>query len=174
LIAASNQITHDDLLAIRSDQVEDKLDGNPLKHTLDSLGRIMNQPSSESAAREAAKLQEARAAKAAYKSISDSPSKQSTISKHDASESSLPRYPSTLPSTPQKRTTSDTSFGTHSTESTPTKLVKPETDIQQLQNDLVRDVLSAVYGRFYAGVTWPRGRKLNLCYEPYTAYSPPP
>lgn len=165
MIAASNHITYDDLLAIRSDEVESKLIDNSLMRTLENLGRIMNQRSLESATREAAKLQEAREAKIARKSVIQGSSKQITVSKDDAPDSSLRRYPVTLPSTPQKRNISDTSFGTRSTESTPTKLVKPETDIQQLQNDLVGDVLEALYDKVHVKVTWVRGRKLNLCYE---------
>jgi hypothetical protein len=162
LVAASNQITYDDLLAIRSDEVEDKLFGNPLARTLENLGRILNQRSPESSAREAVKPQEAKEAKAVQNLVTHGHSKQITIS---TSDSSLPRHPVTTPSITQKRSLSNTSFEPRSTESTPIKLVKPETDIQQLQNDLVGDVLSALYGKVHIKVTWPRGRKLNLCYE---------
>jgi hypothetical protein len=167
LLTASNHITHDDLLAIRSDEVEEKLVGNPLIDTLESLGRIITDKSPESAAREAAKLREAKEAKVTQKSDGPGPLKSITISKLDTADSPLPRQPSTFASTPQKRNISDTSFGTRSTETTPTKLAKPETDIQELQNDFVKDVFRALYGKRRVKVEWPRGRKLNLCYEQY-------
>jgi hypothetical protein len=85
----------------------------------------------------------------------------------DAKSNSWPRLPSTQPSTPKKRDFSDTSFGNRSTETTPTKLVSPESSIQYLQDTLVRDVIDAVFGRPYVPVTWPRGRKkMRLVYDP--------
>jgi hypothetical protein len=146
-------------VAIRSDETEEKLTGNTLRRTLRGLGRMLNQRSPEAVARETTKLQEAKKLKGTLKIDPINPSKRGMV------EPSLPRQPSTLPSTPQKRNTSDTSFGTRSTETTPTKLVKPETDVQHLQNDMVADVLDSLYGRDYIKVDWPRGRKLNLCYE---------
>ena len=68
----------------------------------------------------------------------------------------------------KKRDFSDTSFGTRSTETTPSKLSKPESSIQNLQNTLVYDVLDAIYGAAFIRVPWARGRKnMRLNYEPF-------
>lgn len=157
LITASNQITHDELLAIRSDEVEEKLAENPLADTLETLGRILTDRSLVSVAREAVERQKAKDAKKSQISQIPNPSKTITVSKPDASDPSSPRQSSTLPSTSQKRNISDTSFGTRSTETTPTKLIKPETDIQHLQDILVANILRVLYGKLHVKVTWPRG-----------------
>ena len=81
---------------------------------------------------------------------------------------SAPRQPNTLPSTPQKRNISDTSFGPRSTNTTPTKLIKPESSIQDLQNTLVREVRGAIYHAAVIRMPWPRGRtNMRLVYQPY-------
>ena len=72
------------------------------------------------------------------------------------------------PSTPQKRNVSDASIGGRSPNTTPKKLKKPETYIQNLQNTLVNDLLRANYGHGIIRVDWPRGRDLHLFYQPYS------
>jgi len=81
-------------------------------------------------------------------------------------ESPLPRMPTTISVTPQKCNISDTSFGSRSTETTPTKMTKPEANIQDLQNLFVEEVLSRLYAG-YVPVTFARGRNLTLNYMPY-------
>lgn len=87
------------------------------------------------------------------------------ISKCHAVDPSLTRQTTAFPSTPQKCNISDISFRIWSTETTPTKPVKPETDIQHLQDILIANILRALYGNLHVKAIWPRERKLNLCYE---------
>jgi len=77
------------------------------------------------------------------------------------------RYPSTLPSTPQKRNASEASLDPHSTHTTPRKLVKAEAVIQNLQNMLVQDVLNGLFRRNSMEIKWPQGRKMRLLYAEY-------
>jgi hypothetical protein len=164
---AAIQITQEDLHSHGTDEFVEKLDNNPLKRTFQVLGDILLQRSREAEEREAARRREAREAGAARK-------KQPHIIQNKNSTAdgvqsiAGPRQPSSLPSTPQKRDFSDTSFGTRSTETTPSKLTKPESSIQNLQNMLVYDVLDAIYDAAFIRVPWARGRKnMRLNYEPF-------
>ena len=84
-----------------------------------------------------------------------------------AGSHSVSSQPDSYPVTPHKRKESDTSFGTRSTETTPKRMKKPETHIQNLQSTLVDDVLEAIEKRNFIKVEWPRNRVLHLTYEPY-------
>lgn len=164
---AAYQVTQEDLRSHGSDYFVEKMYNNPLKRTFQILGTILIDRSEEEILREAARVKEIWEAKAARKK--QSAALQTTGSTKDGIHSvSGPRQPSASPATPQKRNISDTSFGTRSTETTPTKLTKPESSIQNLQNTLVYDVLEALYHTDSIRVPWARGRKnLRLVYRPY-------
>ena len=55
---------------------------------------------------------------------------------------SSPRFPTSYETPDDKRKVSDTSFGTRSTETTPHKLIQPETGVQSLQNAFVTDIIN--------------------------------
>jgi len=145
------------------------------KHSLGStfwiLRLVMVSKSKEAIEREVERNQILARAKLSRKTVS--PAQDEAPSGDDVQSPSTPRLPSTLPSTPQKRSLSGTTNGTRSTGSTPTKLVKPEKDIQWLQDTLAADVIMAIFERPYIPVTWARGRKMNLIYEPLSPLSNP-
>jgi hypothetical protein len=125
--------------------------------------------SKEAIEREAARNQILARAKLSRKTASPAQDEA-----NDVQSPSAPRLPSTLPSTPQKRNLSGTSNGNRSTSSTPTKLVKPEKDIQWLQDTLATEVIKAIFEKPYIPVTWARGRtRMNLIYEPLSLLSNP-
>ena len=139
-----------------------------LGHTFWTLRLIMVSESDEAIKREAERNRILAQAKLARKTAQDK-----APSGDDVQSPSAPRLPSTLPSTPQKRNLSGTSNGDRSTHSTPTKLAKPEKDIQWLQDKLADEVIMAIFERPYIPVTWARGRNMNLIYEPLSPLSNP-
>jgi len=68
-----------------------------------------------------------------------------------------------------KRTVSGTSFGTHSTETTPTRWTQPEVMVQQFQNQFILRIINTIW-RGSIRMPWITGRKMVLQYRP----SPPP
>jgi hypothetical protein len=166
VIAASSHVNETDLRSLWTEGWNEKLKSNPLSDTLDCLAEILVLPTQETLDRMAEIAKEERAAKAALKSIPPTISTAQESSHGDNYAMIQPRKPSTSPSTPQKRNVSDTSFGGRSPNTTPKKLKKPETHIQQLQNTLVVDILKALYDRRNIPVPWVRGRNLRLFYAP--------
>ena len=163
---AALQISQHDLQSHGSDEFSKKVYNNPLKRTFRILSTILIKRSHEEMIREAMRKRQVREAKAA-KEI-QSAAIEATVSSEGIYPVSGPRQPSTLPATPQNRNVSDSSFGKRSTETTPTKLIKPESSIQNLQNTFVQDVLDALYDSDFIRMPWARGRKnLRLIYEPY-------
>jgi hypothetical protein len=166
---AAKQITADDLKSHGTQKFVDKLRMNPLKRTFQILGKILIKRSREETLRAAARKKEIADAKAARKE--ESASSQSAVSTDGNHFGSGPRFPGTVPITPQKRNISNgsaTSYGPESTDSTPTRMVKPESSIQELQGTLVYDIFDALYDSDFIQVKWARGRKnLRLIYEPY-------
>lgn len=163
---AALQITRADFDAHGSEIFDDKTRKSPLKLTFRILGEILVGPSQEEILREAARVKEVREVKVAREK--KSAVIHATVSTDDIHSDSAPRQPSTLPSTPQKRNISDTSFGPRSTQTTPTKLIKPESSIQNLQNTLIQEVHDAIYYAAVIRMPWPRGRtNMRLVYQPY-------
>src|SRR5947207_14439401 len=116
LIAGSSEITEADLKAIWTDEVAQELENNPLNRTFEVLGSILVHLGEEAIQRAADNAKEERAARAALRYESVAVGREGTRPLH--------------PSTPQKRNVSDTSFGGRSPNTTPKKLKKPETYIQ--------------------------------------------
>ncbi len=145
---------------------DDKTHKSPLKETFRILGEILVEPSEEEILREAARVKEVREAKGAREK--KSAVIQPTVSTDEIHSVSAPRHPNTSPSTPQKRNISDASFGTRSANTTPTKLIKPESSIQELQNILVREIRGAIYYAAVIRMPWPRARtNVRLVYQQY-------
>jgi len=141
-----------------------RFDRHPFRNTILALRSCLTQRSKEAHDRDTEQAMLARIAKAQCGIKSLSTSAASSI----PSKVSLPRLPTTIPATPQKRNVSDSSFGTHSTETTPTKWVKPEASIQHVQINLVEDVLFSLY-RGNVPISWARGRR-RLPFIQYNAY----
>jgi hypothetical protein len=166
LEALQEAIIHVTLEDLQSDEAVDKVIGNPLKHTFVVLIDMLIQRSQEAIDREAERNKAKREAKTARK-----PTKDETSIGDDVQSTSDPPSSSTMPCTPHKRHISETSFGSRSTETTPTKMESPEKNVQYLQDTLVREVIDAVFGPPYVHVKWPRGRtKLRLAYDPFSLY----
>jgi hypothetical protein len=142
-----------ELLKGRIDELN-KVFSHPLFRTYKQLASILRQQSNE------AKEREVEAARQDRDWRNEQKPKEASIVQTG------PRMPSTVTVTPKKRNISDTSFGTVSTETTPTKLAKPEQHIQQLQDTLVSDILVYVYGGGDIPVRWAEGRELYLTYAP--------
>jgi hypothetical protein len=163
-----------------------------LQNVLPKLGNILISRSAEDKDREAQRRQEARdsglarkaqeakalgtlsealnKAKSARKTrsmtakekpISDS---QNTGPELVQALSSLESLPSARPVTPpsQIRSASGGSYGPRSTETTPQKLEKAESDIQDLLAYMVSDLIRGTYGNPYVPLPWVRGRTMAL------------
>src|SRR5208282_6747737 len=78
-----------------------------------------------------------------------------------------PRFPQSSYQTPvTQRTTSGSSFGTHSTETTPNKLVHAEPKVQALQNKFVECILNKIWTSEIS-LSWVKGRRMSLIYNEY-------
>jgi len=121
---------------LRQQEDPKNFERHPFCHTIEALRNCLTQISQE-----------------AHDRVSEQAIKPPSTS----STAALPRLPSTISVTPQKRNVSDSSFGTHSTDTTPTKWVKPEASIQHLQNLLVSEVLFHLH-RGKVPINWVRGR----------------
>ena len=168
LIESSNAVSENDLRHIFDDDVQEKLSQNPLKHLLKHLGTLYIQRSQEEVERTAKKeklakeLREQRKLSVAGKP--DEPAIYQHLLNQDPSTTTNPRYPSTLPSTPQKRNASEASLDPHSTHTTPRKLVKAEAVIQNLQNLLILEIFEGLFRRNSMEIQSPQGRKMRLLY----------
>ena len=163
---AARPITLKDLQSHGSQKFAETVYDNPLKRTFQHLGSILIQRGREDTERESAQVKQVWETKAARK-------KQAAVIETTELTDEIhpipgPRQSSVSPTTPQKRKVSAASFGTDSAETTPVKLVKPEPNIQNLQNAIVYDILDAIYHTDVIRVPWARGRKnMRLQYESY-------
>ena len=121
------------------DYVIAKIKKNPLKHVLLSLVKLLETDSEESQVREKEKFKE--------------------LSQQSQSQSSA-----SFETPDHKRKISDTSFGTRSTDTTPTKLDQPEAKVQSLQNKFVDVIITELWaGKIH--IPWAEGRRMFLTYE---------
>lgn len=168
-------ITVDDLTTLFDNTLITKLRSTSLTTTFLVLGDILVQQSEEARnrdskrAKENKKAQALREAEAMMEAESEMEVKGVTTARSPRIlQSTLygpqvglsgPRIPSTssIAQTPTKRKISETSFGTRSTETTPTKLVSAEANIQNLQDAIVRDVIVGLYGTGVP-IKWARNR----------------
>jgi len=141
---------------------------NPLKLFLRHLGTLYIQRSQEELERTTKKDRVARELREQHRVAVVGNPDETTGSlpkiKQATSTAINPRYPSTLPSTPQKRNASEASLDPQSTHTTPKKLVKPEAVVQNLQNLLILAVFDGLFDNVSMEIKWPRGRKMRLLY----------
>ena len=165
---AAIQISSDDLHKL-GDKTKAKLHVNPLQNTFECLRDVLLQRSMEAQKREARRAKWAREAKKARDAKEADVKESTTMNLPSTFQSPLSGTQPVLPEThksstllntftPTKRKVSETSFGTSSMETTPSKLTSPEANIQELQNSLVRDVLKTLYDEAAAPVSWARNR----------------
>lgn len=107
-------MSENDLKHIFDEDVKEKLIGNPLKRFLRQLGSLYIQRSQQELNRTAQKekvarkIREQRRLTVILKPVEPAVSQPS--SEHHSTANVYPRYPSTLPSTPQKRNASEASL----------------------------------------------------------------
>lgn len=173
LIAASEGISEEDIRAARwNSAVAEKLDGNPLEYLIFSLVSLLETDSEESQQRDKTKKPRYQ-----YDVVSPSPDPSLEYDdhhhhhRHDFAKrpsTPQPRRPGAMDppvtaTTTTKRKVSDSSFGTKSTENTPTKLVHPEAKVQSLQDIFVSTVLKKLWWG-HINVDWAKGRHMILTY----------
>jgi hypothetical protein len=165
---AALKITEADFYLPRQELAQKLHRGHPFIRTFRQLASALTQRSQESMEREAERSREAKEARSQQKMEQASFQDVDSTAKGKRTLSGV-HMPSTIPVTPQKRNISDTPFGTRSTETTPTKLIKPETTVQELQNDLVNEIILSVYNGDIP-IPWVRGRTLFLSYNSYMCH----
>ena len=120
-----------------------------------------------------------------YKTLESMKNKQKETVVHRPLPSSIPGHPSPSqaerPCTPTRthprsqssyqtpvnqRTASGSSFGTHSTETTPNKLGHAEPKVQALQNEFVKCILNELWTS-QIDLSWVKGRRMSLIYSEY-------
>lgn len=165
IIEGSKSVLEEDLMKARDDwTVRVKLDANPLKSVLLKLTDLLETDSGESQERERKK----------YKTIPSGPSSETAVlpptsERPSTPQFNQPRFPSSFetPTDSNKRKasdTSDTSFGTKSTETTPKKLDHPEAKVQSLQNHFVEAIIQNLWWS-QVDIPWTRGRRMFLTYS---------
>jgi hypothetical protein len=155
-------VTLDELRAFRGDEsVQDKVSANILEPLLLELVDMLDTDTKEHQTREQQKNSQPKA--------SSAPAIPSTISGPlHTPPPHYPRFPQSF-ETPvnAKRNFSDTSFGTKSTETTPTKLTQPEAHVQSLQNSFVKEIMRRLWSGAQLKVPWAEGRRMFLTYDKY-------
>ena len=156
---------------VRSDDfIKDKISDNLLQDLLMSLADLLLTHSKESQELESEKNKQVQPIW--Y------PAESETNPQHTASSSQSETLPHTqyrsptLYETPKsnKRKVSDTSFGTHSTESTPNKLLHAESKVQALQNIFVKTIINKLW-QGAIDVPWVKGRHMFLNYNELRYFS---
>jgi hypothetical protein len=118
----------------------------PLEYLLPTLSNLLTTDSQESNVLETIKSkQESKVVPHPLPpSIPEQPI-SSGCERPSTSTQTTPRFPQSSYQTPvSQRTASGSSFGTHSTETTPNKLVHAEPKVQALQNEFVKCILTKV------------------------------
>lgn len=147
IVKASMDITEDELRrAWDDDDVATKIDENPLEPVMSSLLDMFNVESLESQRRENEKV------------------------KRIITQQSQSLFPSSFQTPDHKRKISDSSFGTRSTETTPTKLDQPEAKVQSLQNNFVAAIIKDVWWTRRIDVSWGEERRMFLTYSEYRVF----
>lgn len=181
LIEASKSVKRRDLCAWSTNsEIEDDDMDNPLIDLFVTLAQSLQMDSKESQARvkKKVKLNDVHIIDPSF----DQPLPPiSTFIRSDQSDSILftpplgdrpstpidtSRHPPSSFQTPSnKRTVSGTSFGTLSTETTPTRWTQPEIMVQQFQNQFITRIINSIW-RGSIRMPWITGRKMVLQYRP--------
>jgi hypothetical protein len=166
VVAASLDVTEEDLQNFRDDEdVKMKLEDSPLEYIMEHLGGLLETDSAESQSREKEKTSKTQLEVV----LPDNPHglhhQVSTLDGRPVTpQDTHPRLPKSFKQTPgQKRNISDTSFGTRSTETTPTKLVHSEPKVQALMDTFVHTIIRKLWqGKI--DIPWAEGRRMFLSY----------
>ena len=134
-----------------------------MKHLLLTLVDILETDSEESKSLERSKQRDVASSHDIAAEPPGSPCMKSAV--HIDPQPTSPRYPSSVQIT-DKRKVSDTSFGTRSTESTPNRLVHPETKVQSLQNKFVEAIIYWLWDG-QIPLPWVNGRHMFLTYSEF-------
>jgi hypothetical protein len=169
-VKASNAITEEMLRKWSTvDETTQILWGEgPLEYLLPTLSNLLTTDSQESKVLETTKSkQEPKVIPHPFPSSSP----QRPIPPDDDRPSTptqiTPRFPQSSYQTPTgQRTASGSSFGTHSTETTPNKLVHAEPKVQALQNKFVECILTKIWTS-QIHLSWVKGRRMSLVYSEY-------
>ena len=172
MVEASLSITEEELRTLRDNEsLEMEVHKSPLRDLMFSLVNMLETDSEESQTLE--KEKGSRAPAVIYHSIPTTfPTQQTSLSQQQSSPlSSHPRLPHSYNMPDNKRKISETSFGTRSTETTPTKLVHPEAKVQSLQNKFVDTIINKLWlGKI--DVSWAKGRRMFLSYSEFPSFKP--
>lgn len=170
MLKASQDITEHDLRSARHDlDVKAKLDENPLQYLFLNLVDLLEADSEECQERERKK---AKSVPRQQVVVSGPPPLEQYLlfdERPTTPQNSQPRVPTSFEGTlDNKRKVSDTSFGTRSTETTPTKLDHPEAKVQSLQDRFVSTIIAKVWWG-QVDITWAQGRRLFLTYTEFSS-----
>ena len=155
IINASLDVTEEELQRLRGDtKLERKLYKSPLRDLILSLVDMLETDSEESQHLE--KEKHTTSPVVLYNLIEPADA--------NPPPSTPQMQPAEFPLAPtNKRKISNTSFGTRSTETTPTKLLQPEAKVQSLQNTFVKIIINTLWlGK--VDVPWVKGRHMFLTY----------
>lgn len=159
LIKNSENISKEQVLAANSEKVSDELEGNFLSPIIYAVLALHVPHSQETTETEAGKTQAINLLRMAM---------METAGHNQETEQSSPHTPSS--SDTHKRKISQTSlqsFPDSSTETTPTKLLQQEADVQELQDTFVKVVLKALWPAGLIRMPWIRGRVMRMRYVTY-------
>ena len=155
IVNASLDVTEEELQRLRGDiKLEQKLYKNPLRDLMLSLVDMLETDSEESQHLE--KEKHTTSPVVLYNLIEPADA--------NPPPSTPQMQPAEFPLAPtNKRKISNTSFGTRSTETTPTKLLQPEAKVQSLQNTFVKIIINSLWlGK--VDIPWVKGRHMFLTY----------
>ena len=140
--------------------VKKKLASSPLRSLFNILVKMQEVESKESLAKAKAKQYQ----KAIDNPIPSTASNEVTKQRPSTPLSFQHRFPISRETLDNKRKISDTSFGSRSTETTPTKLRQPEAVVQALQNEFVSTIIEHLWDGDIV-VSWAEGRHMFLSYD---------
>lgn len=161
---ASLDVTEEELQMFRGNEsLEEKLSGSPLRDMMFSLVDPLETDSEESQSQE--KQKNTMASTIIYNPISISQIAEYTPAPSIPPQSQL-HYPISYYTPSGKRKISERSFGNHSTETTPAKLIHPEVKVQALQNTFVKIIINTLWlGKI--NIHWARGCQMFLAYTEF-------
>lgn len=162
IIKTSEEITEHDLRRARvDDAVTDKLDENPLQSVMLILMDIL-----ETESKESQELKIGKRRRGVIRESEINPQQIISSSQSITPPYSQTRFPHSFETPDNKRKISETSFGTHSTESTPNKLIQAEAKVQSLQNKFVDIIIDKLWsGRI--DIVWAQGRHKFMTYNEF-------
>jgi hypothetical protein len=139
-----------------------KLFDNPLQHVVLGLVDIFETDSKQSQQLEKDKMKQTITVPSTVSALdqqSSTPTVRPSTPDHP--------FPTSYETPDHKRKLSETSFGTRSTDSTPTKLDQPEAKVQSLQDKFIAAIVTNVWIGGKIDLSWVQGRHMFLTYAEY-------